>query len=494
MGMKRRMQIARKYYKYFAPLFILGLTALLFQNCSRVAFLNSTPTILNSLIGDSVKSYGGEVYDGKLILHHYVDGFQCEGRAQPESILIRNSSMNWFLIQNSTTKCAKTDQLSVVGVVYNEDLKEASFNAKTYMVPRAYNVDASEDPNLPDIKIEDGVCETINGKCSLLAAVQSANSINSFTDATVNIPPGTYLMKANFVDSLVVNGGSWALPIETVESGYSVNLKGAAVATTILDGQGLTSLVKISGLSSANQVITISGLTFQSGQSTASTSGSAITVNAPMHLASVNILDCLFQGNQGNPALYAGFSTGRLNVSNSKFYNNHSGIYIDSIQSGLIENVAIDHSDSGFGINVSNFTPDLKIINTVVYNSLGGINLRDCFNCVLDGVSISASEAAGLQVVSFLPRVSASSDVTINNSYISGNGRTFGYNLVLMITDPLNAIIVNNSTIAVVDFTKKNCNWMSSPRHNMKATNSTFDRIALEGNSCEPVGTNLNFL
>jgi hypothetical protein len=35
---------------------------------------------------------------------------------------------------------------------------------------------------------------------------------------------------------------------------------------------------------------------------------------------------------------------------------------------------------------------------------------------------------------------------------------------------------------------------MSSPRHNMKATNSTFDRIALEGNSCEPVGTNLNFL
>lgn len=84
------------------------------QGCSRgldFSQVAETPIHLEAGSGN------GGTYDGKLrILHHYVDQFTCEGRPQPESILIRDNETDWYLIRNTSDKCAFIDRVPVQGV------------------------------------------------------------------------------------------------------------------------------------------------------------------------------------------------------------------------------------------------------------------------------------------------------------------------------------------------------------------------------------------
>jgi hypothetical protein len=115
-------------------LILLGFLAFFFQNCTRVSFVSTSQKASDKIISGS-ESVGGEVYDGKIVLYHYVEGFQCEGRFQPESILIRVNFTDWVLIKNTTNKCAELDQIPVSGVIYDANSKQAQYKGLTFVTP-----------------------------------------------------------------------------------------------------------------------------------------------------------------------------------------------------------------------------------------------------------------------------------------------------------------------------------------------------------------------
>jgi hypothetical protein len=205
------------------PLFILSWS----QGCSKVSFLKSASILPTAALfsgGAATESGNGGTYDGKLrVLHHYVDNFTCEGKPQPESILIRKNAMDWVIIRNENKACAVVDQAPVTGVVYDDVLKVATFENKTYVAPVPYYVDANEDPNLPDIKPIDGVCEDINGKCSLLAALDTAGVASYTSNVIVNVAAGIYKIN-KYMD------------LNTGPNNTEVSVVGTDATTTILDG------------------------------------------------------------------------------------------------------------------------------------------------------------------------------------------------------------------------------------------------------------------
>lgn len=88
----RSMGIVSNLAKSIAVIIFGFAMVLLFQNCSPSvrfsSFLSSQATSQNQ------KDSGtGQGYDRKIrVVHHKVENFTCEGRPQPESILIINSA------------------------------------------------------------------------------------------------------------------------------------------------------------------------------------------------------------------------------------------------------------------------------------------------------------------------------------------------------------------------------------------------------------------
>lgn len=123
------------HIKLYLTLFILSVLTITWgQACSTGKF-SSTEVFSTKLYGN------GNTYEGKgRILHHYVSGFTCEGRPQPESILIRKNETDWVLIQNTAEKCAAVDQVPISGVIYDDVSKQATLNGNTFVSPQPYFV------------------------------------------------------------------------------------------------------------------------------------------------------------------------------------------------------------------------------------------------------------------------------------------------------------------------------------------------------------------
>src|SRR5262249_32492199 len=135
--------------------------------------------------------------------------------------------------------------------------KQAVFGGKTYSPPVPLNVDSGEDPDLPDVKVVDGLCEDANGKCSLRAAIQQAGFTSGTDAARIEIPAATYLLDQ-------------ALSLNMAPTG-NVHLHGTDPATTVIDGRGTVDLLR---LASESGIVSVENLTFQNGTNSASRLGS----------------------------------------------------------------------------------------------------------------------------------------------------------------------------------------------------------------------------
>jgi len=166
---------------------------------------------------------------------------------------------------------------------------------------------------------------TANGTCSLREAIQNFNdNANTYTECgapgdptTISLPAGTYdlTLDAATLESFNVTGD---LDITRVGT---LTIQGAGAATTIIDGQTLTTLTHPERLLRINFAATVivNGLTFQNGNTTGV--GGAIYI-VPSGNLTVN--DSTFSGNKaesGGGAICNNTGTS-LTVSNSTFTGN----------------------------------------------------------------------------------------------------------------------------------------------------------------------------
>jgi hypothetical protein len=437
----------------FAALIASLTVVILFQNCSRVSFGNISPSEVVNKFSEDLRLNGGEVYDGKIIaLHHYEEGFQCEGRLQPESVLIRAKDMSWTFIQNSPSRCAEVSQSPVDGVSYDPVANQAIFQGKNYIPPRPFLVDASEDPNLSDVKLLDGICENVNGKCSLMAAIETAVFVESYASAKVNVPPGLYKM-------------SKVMMLNPTSSDSDLTVSGTQSSGVIIDGQNQTNIFSIGGRS---KTLNIQKLTIQNGYTQAAGAG----VSIRNFQGTLNFEDCLFSGNKNDASIY-GLGVESLVIRKSRFINNlarFGNLDIFSAQKILVE-------DSTFTGNAAmalllTAVSNVIIRNTTIANNAGtGINATDCLSCVFENLSIYQNQDAGINFMAQFP--GAENDLTIRNSTIVKNGTM---SLSINFKSNLNKVTMSNSIVSTANVSIPNCPPGGGAFfHDIVATNSIFD-------------------
>ncbi len=411
------------------PLFILSWS----QGCSKMSFLDTNIFAQKSSDTQTEMDPGnGGTYDGKLrVLHHYENGFQCENRNAPESILItRNFDQGqWVLIQNSKEKCALVDQVPVTGVVYDDVKKEAQYNGKTYVAPKPYVVDTNEDPNLPDVKPLDAVCEDVNGKCSLLASLQTSEIASYTAGVDVSIPAATFKLS----NELALTSGP---------NGNPISVHGAGSNTTILDGQGATDILRIFG-SAGSGVVNLQGLTLQNGflpyaapyPPTAEKSWAAALENSLP--AQLNLVDIIFANNTGADVFQTTQTGGAVSIQKSRFLNNSPdgwAIRFENIKTGplLLDEVEISNTKIGRGggaISVT-FTP-LGTIGVIVRNSLirgtkgAALWFKSVDAALIENTTITDNDQQALSNLS--ADSTTAGDIKIVNSTLYNNGALTGW-------------------------------------------------------------------
>ena len=105
-----------------------------------------------------------------------------------------------------------------------------------------YTVDSTQDG--ADTNAGDGVCQTMDGGCSLRAALQEAQA--SGVPSTIALPEGTY---------------DWTLGELFIESG-DITINGGGARTTILDAAGNSRFFELAGSST---FVTFRDLEFRNG-------------------------------------------------------------------------------------------------------------------------------------------------------------------------------------------------------------------------------------
>lgn len=372
----------------FSSLVVLSLLLLLFQNCGKLGVSN----VQFTLIEKSNSQGDGQVFDGKIIvLHHYEEGFACEGIKSPKSILTRKSSGEWSYTENALDKCEYIKEKSVQTVLYDSLSNTATMEGQSFFAPLPLIVDAFEPPNLPDINVLDGVCQNSNRKCSLQAALDQAGVIAESTEATVHVSSGTYVLSKNL--DLIIRH----------ENDRLVYLLGDSSGTSVIDGANSTYHLRIQ--SESLSPVVIRDIRFQNGvnmsglpDATSSihfgkVDGSGVTNRG----TSLQLNRCNFTNNYGAPAVYLGPDAGNLYAKDSSFYTPGStSILIDGADSLQVEN---SYFFAGMGgIEVRNNIGNVNINNVVFNSTYNGLVLHDCKTCRFDNLTFFHTMGSGLVV------------------------------------------------------------------------------------------------
>lgn len=464
----------QRQWFFIAILSFLFSSLMISQGCSQPVFLSDASEKISSVKASS----NGGVYDGKIrIFHRYEDGFNCEGRPQPKEILVREEG-GWYLTQNTNSKCAQIDHQSVTGIIYNEGDAYAIYMGKVYVLPRTYFVDATENPNLPDIDLLDGVCEDQNFRCSLRASIDQSSLVSLTGPTIVRVPAGQYLLTSK-------------LEVHSYVDSYLMTIKGLDPLNTIISGNNTTSIMLIEFDNGAKASISIENLTFTNGNGNSFTgtadASAALTVgrigqqkwHPQTHL---QITNCIFKNNKGDAAIFADPGTGNISVLKSQLINNlAAGIQVFGVSSLFVEDTIISGNMTA-GIWAYSSTSNVTIRKSSIFNNDGyGVSLYECSFCSIENSTVFANNKAGIDAKVF--RKTSDFDLTIKNSTIYNNALVSGSNLETSGFGGSLNLILNNSIIAIHNNLKKNCTF-SDFTPQVLATNNLFDDA-----SCNPTGT-----
>lgn len=436
----------------------------------------------------------GDGYDGKLrILHHYVDNFTCEGRLIPESILVRDAKLDWYLFQNSQQTCLADEAFAVQGVNYDEAANNATYEGKLYVPPRPYFVDAKADPNLPDTNLADGVCADETGSCSLQAAIQQTIPV-SFTEAVlVHIPAGTF----NLTSALSLMG--------VTPDSHAITVRGESPATSILNGGGVSRHFSVRSTSMAP--ISIENLTLQNGfHGDGPTAGASISyqldqfislygkttedhlkqirtyfpeydeVNANPLKAQLNVINCVFRDNKNTDTIKAWPLTGNLTIRKSSFIGNAAhGVYSLSANSLTIEDSSFSKQDAR-GVVVDDNISNISIKRSTFSETYSGVSFRNCRNCSVESVEIFHNRNVGLEIMA--TDVNPLYDVTVRDARIYDN-LLGNLDIQFFGTTP-NFLNLIDSNLLMVNAAVPNCSSATSVNQ-IRMTNTTVSDL-----TCQP--------
>lgn len=452
---------------------------LFFQNCSGTQFLKipsanlAVSAVDVPFVGPIANASGnGGTYDGKLrILHNYVKDFKCEGRAQPESILIRKNATDWVIIKNTPSQCHVVDQAPVSGVIYDDVAKIANYDGKTYIAPKPYYVSATEDPNLPDVNLIDGVCEDMNAQCSLLAATQQAGMTAPTIPVSVEIPAGVYKLTAKL-------GVNYLYPTNPIL------FNGANKATTIIDAQNLTYHFQLSG---GGPNTFFQNLSLINGNNSAAKQASSIYVTnyvVSSYSGSLTIDNCLFKNNINDSPIYIPVLVNGLIIRKSQFDSNSADGVNTEGNRITIEDSSFSNN-GGDGLSANGAYSSVKVKNSTFNNNAGqGLNLGNCYDCIIENSTVYSNKGNGLTIFAGFPASNGNFNMVINNSTVYNNGTLAGGSIRVGFVDPINYLTINNSVVAVSDSAKSNCSPNGYSNQTIVATNSLFD-----DNTCAATGS-----
>lgn len=218
----------------------------------------------------------------------------------------------------------------------------------------------------------DGVC---NSDCSLREAIVAFNAQAALGGShTIDIPAGTYVLtRAGAGEDM---GATGDLDIAGISNTASLEMRGAGLDVTVLDGGGLDRVLHIQAL---NAVIELSDLTIRGGslsgfdqdgaglfsQSTLTlarvalrdnqTAGSALNDGGGLYsIRSATLMDCIVEGNSTAQGRGGGiFNLSTLTLTRSTVSDNHAdgpagvGGGIASLFELIVEDSTIDSNSAG---------------------------------------------------------------------------------------------------------------------------------------------------
>ena len=329
----------------------------------------------------------------------------------------------------------------VVTVVLLWVFLSASAHAATFTV----NTPSDGFAGAFDANAGDGVCETApgNGICSLRAAIQETNALVG--DDTIILPPNTYQVSINLIDSslviagnLTITGGGASTTIISggiesqllvINSGFAVNLSGVTVFGPGILGSGISNSGTLTLTGSTVSNASTGGI-FNNG--TATLINSTVSGNANLggitNSGTVTLINSTVSGNfsargggirnsgtltlinstvTGNFAIENGggiFNSGTANLFNATITNNQAGSSGSSSSSGSLGSGGGVFNASGATFNFQNSIvagnfetvgmPAPPPINTIFVSTSGecdgtinsiGSNLMTIADCTVSG-------------------------------------------------------------------------------------------------------------
>ncbi len=193
-------------------------------------------------------------------------------------------------------------------------------------VPVTFTVNSTLDE--VDSNIGNSVCLSVNGNCTLRAAIQEANAHNVAGD-TIILPAETYTLTISGSETLSAQGD-----LNILSSGLNIN--GAGASTTIIDGGALDNVFHVQNAAALN----LSGLTLQNGMIGVYCQGS-----------SVGVFESVVKDNSDTGIL---MQTGSLGLLESTVKDNgKAGVYLSNTATqGIITGSTIsgNQDSSGGGI------------------------------------------------------------------------------------------------------------------------------------------------
>lgn len=189
---------------------------------------------------------------------------------------------------------------------------ETTQSIKVAYYDHEITVDTQSD--LVGVDVNNGICTTASGSCSLRAAVMIANHnhINNATPTIINLPTGTFTLSIpeSGPDD---NGLRGDLNVQG-----NIYVGGVSAEATIIDGDGAVMETRLFHVLPGASVTAFENITLQSGNGKDQAAGALYIAGGDLHLLNVNI-----QNNEATAAI-AQINDGRVYVENSRFLNNTS--------------------------------------------------------------------------------------------------------------------------------------------------------------------------
>jgi CSLREA domain-containing protein len=218
--------------------------------------------------------------------------------------------------------------------------------------------------------IDDGICASSVGQCTLRAAIQEANRVSA-TSHTINIPAGNYIITLPGTEEDAANSGD--LDIQT-----TMVLSGAGTESTFIDGNQLDRVFHVTPSGS----VTFQNLTIRNGKAPAGETendngGGGIFIEG----GPVTLQNAILENNQA--------------VSNGE--NKSYGGAIETLGGLTIINTTLQFNSASHGGGIfSNVGTTVEIRNSLIYSNTAtntGGGLDNNGTAILKNITFSANSS-----------------------------------------------------------------------------------------------------